>query len=157
MLCCVVAARNVVERLGMKTWIPALFVIAVLIAAGIGVLLLSDKDENVASKADLIRVTSPRLNTQVASPMVVQGEARGTWFFEATFPVTLLAEDGTVLTETYATALGDWMTEDFVPFEATVPYSAGTATSGTLVLKKANASGLPEFDDELRVPVRFPD
>lgn len=141
----------------MKTWIPALFVIAVLIAAGIGVLLLSDKDENVASKADLIRVTSPRLNTQVASPMLVQGEARGTWFFEATFPVTLLAEDGTVLTETYATALGDWMTEDFVPFEATVPYSAGTATSGTLVLKKANASGLPEFDDELRVPVRFPD
>lgn len=141
----------------MKTWIPALFVIAVLIAAGIGVLLLSDKDENVASKADLIRVTSPRVNTQVASPMLVQGEARGTWFFEATFPVTLLAEDGTVLTETYATALGDWMTEDFVPFEATVPYSAGTATSGTLVLKKANASGLPEFDDELRVPVRFPD
>lgn len=141
----------------MKTWIPALFVIVVLIAAGIGVLLLSDKDENVASKADLIRVTSPRVNTQVASPMLVQGEARGTWFFEATFPVTLLAEDGTVLTETYATALGDWMTEDFVPFEATVPYSAGTATSGTLVLKKANASGLPEFDDELRVPVRFPD
>ena len=54
------------------------------------------------------------------------------------------------------------MTEEFVPFSTTLefvsPYSSSSPEfmkHGTLILKKANASGLPENDDALEVPVIF--
>jgi len=86
---------------------------------------------------------------------MVRGEARGFWFFEATFPVTLLDANGEVVAQTYASALTDWMTEDFVPFEAEVVFSTPKTRSGFLVLQKSNPSGLPEFEDALRVPIVF--
>ncbi|MEK7513216.1 MAG: hypothetical protein AAB601_03375, partial [Patescibacteria group bacterium] len=64
--------------------------------------------------------------------------------------------DGNVIAGHYATAEGEWMTEDFVPFTSTLefpPQPPGAV--GVLVLKKDNPSGLPEHDDELRIPVRF--
>ncbi len=103
----------------------------------------------------LIRVESPKPDAQIASPLVVRGEARGTWYFEADFPVRLLASDGRVLVETYAQAQGEWMTEAFVPFVSTLTFDAGQAAAGTLVLERANPSDLPENAGELRIPVRF--
>ena len=115
-----------------------------------------DNDEPVViTYKDLVRVTSPLENQVVTSPLVIRGEARGTWYFEASFPVELIASDGTVLVQHYAQAQGEWMTVDFVPFASTLLFDAGTATSGVLILHKDNPSGLPEYDDELRIPVRF--
>ncbi len=47
------------------------------------------------------------------------------------------------------------MTADFVPFKVKLIFSPPTTAAGTLVLKKDNPSGLPEHDDELRIPVAF--
>ena len=47
------------------------------------------------------------------------------------------------------------MTENFVPFEGTLTFTAPTSGKGTLVLEKDNPSGLPEHADELRMPVKF--
>jgi tRNA dimethylallyltransferase len=63
--------------------------------------------------------------------------------------------DGTVLVTTIATANGEWMTEEFVPFTAEVKLPASAGSRGTLVLHKDNPSGLPEHDAQLRIPVRF--
>jgi hypothetical protein len=106
-------------------------------------------------RADLIRVHTPEPGALVASPLRVSGEARGTWYFEATFPVTLLDAEGRALVKTYAQARGEWMTESFVPFESELRFAPPGSATGTLVLEKNNASGLPEHADELRVPVRF--
>lgn len=103
----------------------------------------------------LIRVTLPPFGQALRSPLVVSGEARGNWFFEASVPVRLLDANGKVLGITNAQAEGNWMTEDFVPFRATIPFIAPTTLTGTLVLEKSNASGLPEHADELRIPVSF--
>ena len=105
--------------------------------------------------AALIRVQSPQPNSVVGSPLEVRGEARGTWYFEADFPVRLLASDGTLLIESYAQAQGEWMTEAFVPFVARLTFDAKQASAGTLVLERANPSDLPENGGELRIPVRF--
>ena len=110
---------------------------------------------NELEKADLIRVTNPRPNQTIASPLKVTGEARGTWYFEATFPLKLLNETGSVIATGYAQAQGEWMTENFVPFEGTLTFTAPTSGKGTLVLEKDNPSGLPEHADELRMPVKF--
>ena len=107
-------------------------------------------------KPSLLRVTTPRTGNTVTSPLRVSGEARGTWFFEASFPVRLLNQDGQEIAIAPAEARSEWMTESFVPFEAMLEFSApAPGTSGTLVLEKNNPSGLSEQDDEFRIPVRF--
>ena len=109
----------------------------------------------VVQENENIRVTSPLQNQVVSSPLVITGEARGTWFFEACFPVKILDGNGEEIAAHYATALSDWMTEDFVPFEATIEFEEPDTEIGFLVLKKDNPTGLPEFDDELVIAVRF--
>ncbi len=121
----------------------------------------ADIAAHIAKKANLIQLTTPVPNGVVESPMVVTGQARGTWFFEASFPVALTNWDGLIIAEGVAQATSDWMTEEFVPFTATLefvsPYGAGAEDfmkRGALILKKDNSSGLPERDDALEIPVR---
>lgn len=122
--------------------------------------------ESVVYK-DLIRVERPLPEDVVSSPLVIEGEARGNWFFEATFPVTLTDWDGRIIAEHYAEAQLDpndpdstWMTTEYVPFRAVlefeVPEDIGATNHwGSLILHKSNASGLPEHDDALEYMVWF--
>jgi hypothetical protein len=106
-------------------------------------------------KRDLIIIDNPRPNQEIASPLVVQGQARGNWFFEASFPVKLYDKNNNLIAQGIAQAKSDWMTEDFVPFEAKLVFSPASTEKGTLILQKDNPSGLPENDDQLIVPVTF--
>jgi len=111
---------------------------------------------NELDKSDLIRVSTPRPNATIASPLTVSGEARGYWYFEATFPIELRNAEGLVIAQHYVQAQDEWMTEEFVPFQAQLPFPAQPAGSrGTLILRKDNPSGLPENDDQLVIPVAF--
>ena len=108
-----------------------------------------------AAKAGLIELHHPLPNDAIQSPLVIAGMARGQWYFEASFPVYLVNAAGDTIARTPAQAEGEWMTTNMVPFKATLEFTAPAGDSGTLVLSKSNASGLPEHDDELRVPIRF--
>jgi hypothetical protein len=114
---------------------------------------------NEIEKRDLILITSPRPNQEIFSPLVITGQARGSWFFEASFPVELYDKDGKLIGSTIAQAKPitkeGWMTKEFVPFEAKLNINYSTSTTGTLILKKDNPSGLPENDDKLIVPVKL--
>ena len=110
---------------------------------------------NELEKTDLIRITNPRPNQTIENPILVNGEARGFWFFEASFPVKIFDENDFLLGIVPAQALGEWMTEDFVPFSTTLSFSAPSTSKGKLVLEKDNPSGLPEHSDQLIVPVYF--
>lgn len=104
---------------------------------------------------DKIFVSQPLKNTVVKSPLVVKGEARGNWYFEASFPVVLIDANGKELALSPAQAKTDWMTTEFVPFEVTLTFSTPLTKTGTLILKKDNPSGLPENDASISIPVRF--
>lgn len=110
---------------------------------------------NELEKNDLIRVTNPRPNQVIKSPLVIEGEARGYWFFEASFPIKIFDGNNNLLGQTIAQAQGEWMTENFVPFRAELNFSKSTTKKGNLILEKDNPSGLPQNDDELRIPVIF--
>ena len=110
---------------------------------------------NEMELADLIMIYSPRPNAKIASPLIISGKARGNWFFEASFPVKLVDENGNELANGIATAQSDWMTEDFVEFLATLEFTAPPTTVGTLILQKDNPSGLSEHNNQLIVPVEF--
>jgi hypothetical protein len=95
-------------------------------------------------------------NQEITSPLTVTGEAKGTWFFEASFPVILTDWDGKIIAQGIAKAKGDWMTENFVPFEANLQFvKPGYKNTGSLILKKDNPSGLPQNDAAVEIPVLF--
>lgn len=102
-----------------------------------------------------IQVQYPTIGETVTSPFELRGLARGSWYFEATFTAELVDANGNLLTELPVMAKGDWMTEDFVPFSAMITFPAPPTNSGKLILRKANASGLPEHDDSVEIPVTF--
>lgn len=108
---------------------------------------------NELQKKDLIQIINPRPNSQVGSPLNISGQARGNWFFEASFPIILIDENNNILASGIATAEEDWMTEDFVSFKAQLNFSVSTPTAAFLILKKDNPSGLAANDDYLRIPV----
>jgi hypothetical protein len=134
----------------MKKYIYLIIILLVLIL--IAFFFFSKQQQPMT---DLIRVTTPVPNQVVTSPLIVRGEARGTWFFEASFPVTLLDGNGNVVVQHYAMTASDWMTNDFVPFESTLVFQTPQTPTGVLVLAKDNPSGLPKHDAEIRIPVRF--
>ena len=147
--------------------------LAVLILLVGGLLLSRDKETSVpqppptststtplpttstADMSNFIRVTTPIKDQLVRSPLLVQGEARGTWYFEASFPVKLLDANGLQLAILPAQAQGEWMTENFVPFKTEMRFATPTTETGTLILENDNPSGLPELSKEYRIPVRF--
>lgn len=110
---------------------------------------------NQVAQSDSITVSNPSPNQVIRSPLAITGEAKGTWFFEASFPVYLYDSKGNLIIQGVAQAEGEWMTEDFVPFSLTLDFDKPSASTGELVLMRDNPSGLPENSEELRIPVRF--
>ncbi|MFA6436896.1 MAG: GerMN domain-containing protein [Candidatus Paceibacterota bacterium] len=102
-----------------------------------------------------IVLDKPTINEEITSPLLIEGRARGTWYFEASFPIKLIDGAGNVLATGIAQAQGDWMTEDFVPFKASLDFKVDTLTIANLVLVKDNPSGLPENDDQMSVPINL--
>lgn len=142
----------------------ALFIIIVV---GILVLMLMPSKQAVAPTTNtpvqngnplynLIRPVLPAAGSTITSPLTITGEARGTWYFEASFPVEILNASGQVIAQGPAQAQGEWMTEDFVPYSATLTFPAQTpGSSGTIVLKKDNPSGEPANDQQTTISVTF--
>lgn len=111
-------------------------------------------------ESDLIKIFTPKPGDVIASPLIVEGEARGVWFFEASFPIILTDWDGRIIAEHFAQARGEWMSEDYVPFKGVIEFENPSreedfSKRGSLILKKDNPSGLPQHDDALEIPVLF--
>jgi len=104
---------------------------------------------------DEIVIFSPKVNSEISSPLKIEGKVRGYWLFEAVMPVKLLDSEGKELAAGHIQATEDWMTENFVPFKGEISFISKEEGEGTLVFEKDNPSGLPEYDKEFRMPVRI--
>ena len=106
--------------------------------------------------SDTIVVDTPKSGAAIASPLTVTGKARGTFYFEASFPVKLLDANGNVIAQGPAQAQSNWMTTDFVPFTAKLTFvQPAPGTHGKIVLMNDNPSGDPAKQKELDIPVTF--
>ena len=151
------------DKLGVNSIIKKSLLVAIVIILGLALWWQFGPQETVffgneLEKADLIRLDTPRPNQVISSPLTIRGEARGYWFFEASFPVVLVNWDGLIIAQGIATAQDEWMTEEFVPFEAAITFTVEKdvySNRGSLILRKDNPSGLPENDDALEIPVIF--
>jgi hypothetical protein len=144
-----------------KNYLILIITLAILIVGGFCVYKYyfapekgSEKSEQgVSFEEVLIKVETPSPNQEVTSPILIKGEARGSWFFEATFPIKLVDEKGEVISMSYAQAKGDWMSEGFVPFEAELSFNITDNKRANLILEKDNPSGLPENSAHLIIPI----
>lgn len=102
---------------------------------------------------NMIVIENVPAGVMVLPEFKVFGQARGTWYFEASFPVEVVSADGTRLVMVPAQAKGDWMTADFVPFEASVQITEAYSGPATLILHKDNPSGEPSRDASVEIPI----
>ena len=145
-----------------KTTIALVILVIVVIAGGVLIALPSksnQKEENTNTETSFVspnvRVQLPYPGANVLKQFKVSGEARGTWYFEASFPVEVQDKEGNVIGHGIAQALEDWMTEEFVPFEAPISIEGNYSGPATLILKKDNPSGLPEHEDSVSFPINI--
>lgn len=109
--------------------------------------------ETIVPTAEII-ITKPQPEEIITSPLTVEGQAKGNWFFEANLPVKLMTPNNQAIAVVGGQAESDWMTDKMVPFKATLNFTT-VATSGYLVVSKDNPSGLPQNDASFEIPVRF--
>jgi hypothetical protein len=102
-----------------------------------------------------ILVSSPKRNEKIKSPLKIEGEARGYWFFEAEFIAELYDANDNFLGRAILMAKEDWMTENFVPFEGELNFVESATSLGTLKFLSANPSGLPENQRIFNLPIEF--
>ena len=102
---------------------------------------------------DMIVIDNIPAGVTVLREFSVFGQARGPWYFEASFPVEVVAEGGKVVAMGHAEAEGEWMTEEFVPFKAEVKLTEVYSGPATLILHKDNPSGDEERDASVEVPI----
>ena len=107
------------------------------------------------SEKVMVQNVNIKAGDTVESPLEVSGEAIGTWYFEATFPVKIYDNNGKLLGSTPAQAQSDWMTENFVPFKVSLYFATSTTDSGILILEKDNPSGLPQNAGQYEIPIHF--
>ena len=121
---------------------------------------LVDRQDNQVLVDDLIDnrlaiLDNPLAGSIITSPVTISGQARGEWFFEASFPIKIIDANNKILAMAPAQAQDDWLTDDFVPFKAIIDFSQPTTSTGFIILLKDNPSGLPEHDAEVKIPVQF--
>ncbi|MFA6981731.1 MAG: Gmad2 immunoglobulin-like domain-containing protein [Patescibacteria group bacterium] len=138
--------------------------VAFFIATAVAIYLLVFAPQGSNSSKEIVSTTAnspdivvdtPKPNDVVTSPLVVKGKAKGTWYFEGQFPITLYYGVQNAFVTTNAFALGEWMTEDYVDFEVIINFPLPPENDGLLVLEKDNPSDLRELDANLSIPLRF--
>lgn len=115
-----------------------------------------DKEKHtvVVHPSGLIYASVPQAGSKISGTVTVLGMAKGSWFFEGSFPVYIVDENGKKIGEGIAQAQGAWMTESYVPYQATVEIKDGPQTvGGAIVLSRDNPSG--ETESFLTIPVVY--
>jgi hypothetical protein len=103
-----------------------------------------------------VEVVSPAANEVVTSPVMVDGIVPPGWMFEGQLTLRLLDDQQQLIVEAPGLEKypGSWQTGESIEFSGSLEFTTSAAT-GTLVVAKANPSGLPENEDSFSVPVRF--
>jgi len=114
----------------------------------------------VVGMPDEPTIASPKSDDIISSPVSVSGQARGGWFFEASFPIQVYDSNDRLLGSGSAkfvpkNANDTWMTNDFVDFQGGVQFSQPATDSGYILFKNDNPSGDPAKDESFKLSVKF--
>lgn len=115
---------------------------------------IEDSNKNVilGNKDDLVAF-SVAPNTKVSGVVSYRGVIKGGYFFEGNILINVLDLNRKTLLENNATAKTDWMTDKNVEFEGIIDFSVLEKGPAYLEIHNDNASGLPENDKNILIPI----
>lgn len=113
------------------------------------------KNTIASSTNEKVKLLNLKENQTIASPFTLRGEARGTWFFEASFPIEVRDGNNKPILIQAVQTKEDWMTEKFVPFTTILTFTKPTTSTGTIILRKDNPSGETSRDESVTIPIIF--
>ncbi|MFA6251380.1 MAG: Gmad2 immunoglobulin-like domain-containing protein [Candidatus Paceibacterota bacterium] len=90
---------------------------------------------------------------EVSGILTATGSVRGAYFFEANIQVNILDSDKKVLRAGYGNAKTDWMTSEPVGFETILDFTKLPKGPAYIEIHNDNASGLPENDKNILIPI----
>lgn len=101
-----------------------------------------------------ITVTGPAAGARVTSPLIAEGTAINTWFFEGQFVAELVA-DGEVLVQAPAMQAGDtnWTDPGPVNFRAEMAFEVTQETQAELILSEDMPEHI-DVENDIRGPAR---
>ena len=91
--------------------------------------------------------------SQVSGVMNVTGTVKNGYFFEGNIILNILDSNKNLLKTGHGTATIDWMTSGPVSFDATLDFTGLPTGPGYIQIHNDNASGLPEYDKSILIPV----
>lgn len=121
-----------------------------------GLTFTEEKQEKITytnASVDLITVDLPFPGAVTGKTFSIKGKARGTWYFEASFPVEIVDMEGKTIASGPAHAQGDWMTNDFVPYNIDIQVAETFSGPAKVILKKDNPSGEPSREASISFPI----
>ena len=105
------------------------------------------------SDLTMASVTAPMMGQHSKSPLAITGIAPNDWFFEASFPATLVDENNQTIAQAPAQAQSDWTVQGPVPFKAELSFLVLQETRATLVLQEDMPGENRGAPREVRIPV----
>ncbi|HOX60703.1 MAG TPA: GerMN domain-containing protein [Candidatus Magasanikbacteria bacterium] len=103
---------------------------------------------------DELYLATPQPNEMLTSPQNVEGWLNNSWAFEGSFVISLFDGNGVELYRGPA-SMPDWTTPGLSGFTASLKFNSPITPTGTLRIENDNASGLPEYEKHIDIPVQF--
>jgi len=92
-------------------------------------------------------------NSKVHGVVSYRGVVKGGYFFEGNILINILDINKNSLKKSHADATTDWMTAGPVNFEGNIDFSLLQKGPAYLEIHNDNASGLPENDKSIFIPI----
>lgn len=151
----------------MKALIISLVILAISGLTIITILGISNysefsrrKDQQNASQTTHgngnVTIIYPQINSEINSPLNMNGRVPAGWMFEGSSPVKILGEDRKLIAQGHATEVipGSWTSGQEIEFITDIKFSTNDK-NGFIVLEKDNPSGLEENADLYEFSVKF--
>lgn len=111
------------------------------------------ENEILGKKEDLLSFTILP-GTKVPNGILsYRGSIKGGWFFEGNILINILDANKVPLLQSNAVAKTDWMTAEAVDFEGNIDFTNLPAGPAYFEIHNDNASGEPEFDKFIQIPI----
>jgi hypothetical protein len=114
-------------------------------------------DVKTGQTADDVIIDAPTQDDIVAPPFTVYGKAKGYWFVDGVFPMSLYDSRDNVLGRSFAKAVSPIARDEMVDFEARMPEFKDVPKSGSgyLLFQKNNTSGVIEAEGSYKMELAF--
>lgn len=115
--------------------------------------LQKEEYEKVTGDKESLLAFSILPGGEVSDNIIIQGWIKNSYFFEGNILVNILDSNKKNIKQTHANSVTEWMTDGPVEFQGEVDFSYLPKGNAYIEIHNDNASGLPENDKSILIPI----